>query len=60
MFVKRLIWLRTIFTDGAERIRTADLLDANEALYQLSHSPKTMHLNLQVYFQRIGSGASKI
>ncbi len=27
---------------GAGRIRTADLLDANEALSQLSHSPTTM------------------
>ena len=26
-------------TCGPERIRTADLLDANEALYQLSYGP---------------------
>ena len=29
-----------VYTCGPERIRTADLLSANEALYQLSYGPK--------------------
>ena len=32
---------------GAMRNRTADLLDANETLYQLSYSPFTGHLSKQ-------------
>ena len=32
----------SFFRGGAKRIRTAGLLVANEALYQLSHNPKSI------------------
>ena len=35
------LFLYSIILNGAKRIRTADFLNAIEALYQLSYSPLT-------------------
>ena len=47
---KKISFRRTRFFGGDKRIRTAGLLVANEALYQLSHIPLSKLIIYLFYF----------